>query len=103
MGMGFAMAQQMAQGMNQQNQPVGAQPVPPPIPTAGYFVAVEGRQTGPFSMEQLAELATSGSLTQDSLVWKSGMENWVPARQVADLAQVFGATPPPVPPPPPQP
>ncbi len=103
MGMGFAMAQQMAQGMNQQNQPTGTQPTPPPIPNAGYFVAVEGRQTGPFPMEQLIELATSGSLTRDSLVWKSGMENWAPAGQVADLAQVFGGTPPPVPPPPPQP
>ncbi|MBP5364436.1 MAG: SPFH domain-containing protein [Bacteroidales bacterium] len=104
MGMGFGMANQMMNAMNpqmqqQQYQQPQQQMAPPPIPPAAtFFVAVNGQQTGPFDMGTLSQMAASGQLTRDSLVWKQGMPAWTAAAQVAELSSVFGAVPPPLPP-----
>lgn len=96
-GIGFAMAGQMANQMNQGGG--GAAAAPPPVPTeASYYIAVNGAQTGPFPLSQLAQQAGSGTFTKDSLVWKAGMPAWSAAGQVAELESVFGAVPPPLPP-----
>ena len=76
------------------------QTTPPPIPVVEYYVAVNGQQTGPFSTERLAEMRQQGTFTPDSLVWKQGMENWVKAESVPELASVLNApgnTPPAIP------
>lgn len=109
LGMGFAMAGQMMNSMNQaqqpnqqQNQQQNTAPAPPPIPgQVKFYLAVNGQQQGPYDITGLKQLAQSGQLTKESLVWKEGMANWMPAGQVAEFSQVFGAVPPPVPPPPP--
>jgi membrane protease subunit (stomatin/prohibitin family) len=110
MGMGFAMAGSMMNAMNQgmnPNQPQQQQQqqggaMPPPMPQAvTFFVAVNGQQSGPFDLNILSQMAQAGNLTKETLVWKQGMANWSPAGQVAELLNVFGATPPPMPPPPP--
>jgi hypothetical protein len=97
LGMGMAMAGPIGQAMNQQ-APSGPA-APPPIPgTVTYFVAVEGKQSGPFDMQTLASQAASGRLTRDTLVWAQGMAQWTPAGQVAALASIFASVPPPLPP-----
>jgi membrane protease subunit (stomatin/prohibitin family) len=71
---------------------------PPPIPGAmPFFLAINGQQQGPFDMGLLTSKARSGELTRDTLVWRQGMANWAKASEVADLAGVFGAVPPPIP------
>src|SRR3954470_24328449 len=47
-----------------------------------WFYAAEGRQTGPVSQEQLAELVRSGQIAMESLVWREGMASWQPLREV---------------------
>ncbi|MEW5724435.1 MAG: SPFH domain-containing protein [Thermodesulfobacteriota bacterium] len=105
LGMGVAMGQQMAQSMGGQPgvSPPGPAPGgPPPIPQpVQFFVVVGGQQTGPFDLNALGQQVRSGQITRDTLVWKQGLANWMPAGQVPELANLFGATPPPVPPPPP--
>ncbi|WP_260258784.1 SPFH domain-containing protein [Vibrio intestinalis] len=101
MGMGFAMAQQMAQSMNPQNtqqQPAPQAVTPPPLPTQSeYFVAMNGQQTGPFNLDVLKQQASSGQVTRESLVWKQGMAAWEKAGDVVELNTLFQATPPPIP------
>jgi membrane protease subunit (stomatin/prohibitin family) len=93
LGVGFAMANQMAQTAGRPGS------APPPLPqAAGYFVAVAGRQTGPFDLASLRQQAQAGQLAKDSLVWAEGMAQWTAAGDVAEVAKLFGATPPPVPP-----
>jgi membrane protease subunit (stomatin/prohibitin family) len=94
MGMGFAMAQQM---VGQQTAGAGA---PPPVPGGQkmYFVAVNGQQTGPFTLPELQQKAIQGQLTGQSQVWTQGMPAWTAAGAVAELSQLFGAVPPPIPP-----
>jgi len=115
-GLGFAMANQMAQGFgNQQGQnhqqaaaggPTGAGAAaggvggPPPLPGGNvqFYVAVNGQQAGPFGLPQLQQMVQQGQLTPESLVWKQGMASWTAAQGVADLSSLFGASPPPLPP-----
>lgn len=82
-------------GINQQTTP-GA--VPPPIPTVAYHVAVNGQATGPFDISVLAQMATVGQLTADSLVWKNGMAQWAKAGTVDELKNLFANAMPPIPP-----
>lgn len=103
MGMGFAMANQMANmmgGAGQAPQPQGAPAAaPPPLPQQGpaYFVAINGQQSGPFAVSVLAQMAQGGQVTPDSLVWAQGMAAWTAAKDVPQLAALFGAAPPPLP------
>ena len=41
-----------------------------------YFYAINGQQAGPVSEEQLAEMATAGTITPETLVWREGMPEW---------------------------
>jgi membrane protease subunit (stomatin/prohibitin family) len=94
------------QGMNQ--PPAAGMPgapgtVPPPPPIVQYNVAVNGQTTGPFAMEQLAQMTQAGQLNQQSMVWKQGMAGWAAAGTVQELAPLFAPAAPPPPPPPPAP
>jgi membrane protease subunit (stomatin/prohibitin family) len=108
MAMGGAVGQQMAgmmggmmQGMN---QPPSGGVAPPPPPISQYNVAVNGHITGPFTVQQLAQMVVNGQFTSQSMVWKQGMATWASANTVAELTQIFtslqnGAAD--IPPPPP--
>ena len=104
LGMGAAMMGQIGNIFqpNQVNPAAGAQntgpDVPPPIPTAAeYFVAVNGKSEGPFSIDQLSQMAFAQNFTAGSMVWKKGMAGWVAAGTVPDLANVLNNVPPPIP------
>ncbi|MCF6243099.1 MAG: SPFH domain-containing protein, partial [Bacteroidales bacterium] len=102
--MGMAMMQQMMNQQQQNNQNTQNQNknVPPPPPATQYFVSVNGQQAGPFDMNTLQQMITQGQLTKETFVWKQGMQGWLAAGQVPEVASLFGAVPPPPPPPPPQ-
>ena len=98
LGAGFAVAQQMA-GALQPGTQANVAAGPPPLPTqAGFFVAVNGKQAGPFDMESLAAKLRDGSLTKSTLVWKQGMANWIAAESVPELQTLLASAPPPLPP-----
>jgi len=48
-------------------------------------------QMGPVSSEELKQLAASGELGPDDLVWKEGMEDWRPAGQLKGLLSAGSA------------
>ena len=54
----------------------GAPQTPPPPPAAAWWIAGSGQTQGPFTPEQLA---SSGRLRPDTLVWTAGMADWQPA------------------------
>ena len=100
MGMGFAMANQMGQVfMGQQGQAAAAQGnVPPPIPGAvNVYIAVNNQQTGPFNMDAIMQQVQAGTITKDTLVWKAGMAEWLPADEAPGISGMFEDTPPPLP------
>jgi hypothetical protein len=100
-GLGFAMASQIGQAMNPQQQGAGqaAGATPPPLPQGPqYFAAVGGKQAGPFGIDALKEQIQDGQVTKETLVWAEGMAEWAPAGNVEAVSKLFGAVPPPLPP-----
>ncbi len=102
MAVGGAVGQNIAGAMNNMmgsiNQQTTPGAVPPPISTVAYHVAVNGQATGPFDISALAQMATAGQLTADSLVWKTGMAQWAKAGTVDELKNLLANAMPPIPP-----
>ncbi|MEP4650954.1 MAG: SPFH domain-containing protein [Ilumatobacter sp.] len=106
MGMGVAMAGQMANQMGGIGQPAAAQPAvvvnpggaPPPLPgQTMYHVDHGGNPGGPYNMAQMQQGIQGGQVTGQTLVWAQGMAAWAPAQAVPELQALFAA-PPPMPP-----
>ena len=97
-GMGMGMMGQMGNAFQNQrfNGNTGAN-IPPPPPITQYFVAVNGAQTGPFTIQQLQAMAVTNQFNKQSLVWKQGMAGWLAAETQSDLLGLFNAMPPPPP------
>lgn len=98
MAMGGALGQQMSGMMNQmgQNMQMGMQQ-PPAMPQSMYFVNINNQQAGPFTVQQLTQMATSGQISAQNYVWKQGMPQWVHAGQVTELQSIFSPAMPPMP------
>lgn len=106
LGVGIGLGQAAAAAM-QRPAPAPAQAAPaagpPPLPAAApWFLGVAGRQEGPYDDAGLAAQAVAGTLTDTTLVWRSGQAGWSPAAEVPEVAEVLrrarAATPPPLPP-----
>jgi len=101
MAMGSAIGQNMAGMMNGMMSGLSSHQQPettlPPVPTVSYHVAINGQATGPYDMDSLSKMISSGTLTKDSFVWKQGMSNWVKAGEVQELSHLFESSVPPVP------
>jgi hypothetical protein len=67
-----------------------------------YYIGKYG-PLGPLSESQMIELAESGVIEKETLVWKAGMPDWTRAENVPELQRFlrFPQIPPPVPPDPP--
>ncbi|MEZ5021892.1 MAG: SPFH domain-containing protein [Chitinophagales bacterium] len=97
MGIGFAMAQQMMTQMTTPQVAKGAS-VPPPLPNqVTYYVAKDGQSTGPFDVALIMDGIKTGAIQPESLVWKTGLANWMPASSLTEFNSAFNTMPPPIP------
>ena len=110
LAMGTAIGQNMAgmmtgmmHNMNGHHETQMNETTPPPIPVAKYHVAINGKAEGPFDMSELEQMTLGGTLTENSLVWKSGMANWAKAGDILELHTLFAPVTPPIPDVPPTP
>ena len=79
MGMGFGMANQMAQAMAGTASSAGSVGGASPLPQqAQFFVAPGNQQSSPFGLEQLKPMVVSGQITRDSGLAQR-MAQWGPA------------------------
>jgi predicted Zn finger-like uncharacterized protein len=51
-----------------------------------WYAAINGVPVGPVRIAELRRKAAIGAVTEDSLVWQEGMEEWRPVKQVPELA-----------------
>lgn len=89
MAVGSAVGQNIAGTLNKATNPVDTKSVPPTIPVTKFYVAKDGNPTGPFDIETLKTMVSSGSLLSDSLVWKEGMAEWEHANKQSELVGMF--------------
>lgn len=91
MAMGRVMGDQLGDMMNSTNS------TPPPPPVLIYHIALNGQQSGPYTIDQLKEYAVTGQFTKLHHAWKQGMTEWIQVEDIAELAGVFAQVPPPPP------
>lgn len=98
MAVGGAVGQNMAGIMNNAmsgiNQSVQSSVTPPPVPTVSYHIAVNGQATGPYDINTLKQMSSTGQFSAESLVWKPGMSEWIKAETVDELKPMFAVMPP---------
>jgi membrane protease subunit (stomatin/prohibitin family) len=81
-GMGAAMAQR---AMSVPLTP----DAPPPLPQEAWFYGVDGQQHGPTNVAGLRAQMAAGRITGSTLVWKRGMEQWVSASSIPEIAELL--------------
>ena len=84
----------MGNAMAGMNQPMQNGMIPPPIPNVVYHIVINDQAAGPYDKKMLQQMVTTGQLTTDSLVWKSGMAEWTKAGTIEELKSLFTAMPP---------
>lgn len=62
------------------------EPKPQELNKREWFIIIENRQEGPFSLK---DLKRDVRLTPDTLIWREGFNEWIPARFVSELEEIF--------------
>lgn len=77
--------------------PIPGTVTPPPIaePEISVYLAIDGKQYGPFNRTVCKQMVTTGQLTQLTTVWMEGLSSWMPAGQVDALKSLFAPQMPP--------
>lgn len=97
MGLGFAMANKMADSLNtppptETSQAASAGSAPPPLSTpteTSWHVAIDDKPTGPHDITTIRSLIQQGKITAESLVWKEGMTDWEAAQKVDSIKKLI--------------
>jgi predicted Zn finger-like uncharacterized protein len=73
---------------DQQQQPTDeVASAAPEAGDAAWHVVVAGEQQGPFAPRQIGELLAEGKIDWEAYVWREGMDNWQPAKDVESLVK----------------
>jgi predicted Zn finger-like uncharacterized protein len=57
-------------------------------PGNDWYVAINGVPVGPVRIAEIRRKASMGAVTEDSLVWQEGLDEWRPLRTFPDLAAI---------------
>jgi hypothetical protein len=57
--------------------------------TEEWYVGINGVPVGPVRLSDLRRKAANGLITEESLVWREGFEEWVPLRTFPELAAML--------------
>jgi hypothetical protein len=60
------------------------QPVPKPI-SRSYFFSLDGKDSGPYSLEEMRLFRRSGTVSDETLVVRLGDSEWQPASMFAEI------------------
>jgi hypothetical protein len=54
-----------------------------------FYVDAKNEQVGPYDEDDMAALISGSKVAPDTLVWKEGYPDWVPARSVQEFSMLF--------------
>lgn len=57
------------------------------------YLAINGQQQGPFTIDQLRESAARGETSRETLAWYAGLAAWTPLGQILDSLSAVSAAP----------
>lgn len=65
--------------------------------TQQYYIAVNGKQQGPYDEKTIRDFVGNGWVQRNILVWKKGMANRAQISTLPEFARIFDTVPPPLP------
>ncbi len=71
-----------------------SEPKPEEVAQTDWYVAVNDKQTGPLTLDQVKAHWEKGEIGPDSLCWRAGYSDWLPLSEVKALASVLAPKPP---------
>ena len=92
LGIGLSMVQQMPAMMNgvfAASVPSGTTGAITPPPPTGTYIAVDGKQAGPFTDNELQRMVQGGLVEGETLVWRQGMPQWKKASEVPEVNKLI--------------
>jgi membrane protease subunit (stomatin/prohibitin family) len=98
-GLGFGATMNIGKQMADQLSPE-QNSTPPPIPVnAEYYLAINGKQAGPYTAGQIQQAINNDPSVLKLLAWKKGMTSWANLDTFSefDNPQQSGSVPPPIP------
>ena len=101
-GISAAVAGQVLRTMNEtmtntmQQWPSSMQAPMSAVPSRLYYVALEGKQAGPFSETEVVRLINDKKVTKETLIWHQGMATWKKAEDVPEILRIIALSPPPL-------
>lgn len=99
-GMGMAVAQQMVRTMNESMQQMkvpGTFTMPQTQQSTLFYAVVGGKQMGPLSEREVANLISEKMIVNETYMWKPGMLAWELAEKIPEVLRLVALTPPPIP------
>lgn len=70
----------------------------PPIPTITYYLAISGKRQGPFGHDSIERKIINGEISENTLIWKKGLKQWIKINDMDDFQHLFEEDcPPPIP------
>lgn len=58
---------------------------------ADWFYGKDNAQHGPVSDLEIRNLISTGQITQETIIWREGMTDWLPLQEVPDFQPAHGA------------
>lgn len=98
-GLSTAIAQQMANSMNQSLAEMRSPGATNPTSMGfvhDYFVVLNKKASGPYSKREILSLIAQRQISRSTLTWKLGMTNWMSIADVPEILALFHLSPPPL-------
>jgi predicted Zn finger-like uncharacterized protein len=72
-----------------------ATPEPPKAekPAVEWYAAIQDEQRGPMPLAEMESHWIKGAIDRESLVWRTGMPDWIPLKEVKDLKYLMDVAP----------
>ena len=94
LGLGGAFSSQFA-SLGKNMSSIGE--LPPPVSNPIYFI-INGKQSEPYyNVNDIKSLIDNNTVTENTIAWTKGLNEWVLAKEMAELRSLFGNMPPPIP------
>jgi membrane protease subunit (stomatin/prohibitin family) len=95
-GLGLGLGVGVGNQMSNVSGNLNTQNTSPPSPIL-YYVLINNQQNGPLIFDQLKQFILDVRVNKQTMIWKTGLENWVLTTEIPEVSNLFNQTPPPPP------
>lgn len=94
-GLGLGLGVGVGNQISNVSSNLNTQNTPPPPPVTLYYILMNNQQIGPLNFDQLKQLILDAQINRQTMIWKTGMENWSLITEIPEVSNLLNQTPPP--------